>query len=267
MPYCRKVSRRIGYTMHSLVRRVFPVIIAAFPIFQASTSFASSVDDGLAAFRSHRFADAVGYWTTAAQGGDVDAEYQLGLMYASGLHVSLDLEQATRYLKAAADASYGQSAYALAAIYAASASASPEEIGRLLTFSAGQGSTDAKGALDMLRIGMPPQLAVRLRPAIERQEAMLEPTLSPAMEHAPGATAAGKKIVSSVCSACHATGVAGAPVIGRRADWAARTDDLDTMTLKIIRGYKACPLKGGSLESSDDEIRLAVAYLLSRVGR
>jgi cytochrome c5 len=66
-----------------------------------------------------------------------------------------------------------------------------------------------------------------------------------------------------VCSACHATGVAGAPKVGDKAAWAPRVaQGIDTLTASAIHGKGAMPPKGGS-SASDVDIKTVVSYMVS----
>jgi cytochrome c5 len=69
-------------------------------------------------------------------------------------------------------------------------------------------------------------------------------------------------LYNQVCSACHATGVAGAPKVGDKAAWAPRTaQGVDALTASAIKGKGAMPPKGGS-SASDAEIKGVVAYMV-----
>ena len=83
-------------------------------------------------------------------------------------------------------------------------------------------------------------------------------------EKAP-APRSGEAVYQSTCTACHATGAAGAPKIGNKADWAARiSQGTATLVQHATQGIKAMPPKGGCGTCSDGEIRAAVEYLISK---
>jgi len=94
------------------------------------------------------------------------------------------------------------------------------------------------------------------------------PAAAPAAESAaaPAASAdAGKKLYDSVCMACHAAGVAGAPKFGDKAAWAERIKQgVATLDEHAIKGLNAMPPKGGS-QASDDDVKAAVAYMVAAV--
>ena len=87
----------------------------------------------------------------------------------------------------------------------------------------------------------------------------------PAVASAEGAAidpqVAGKKIYESVCVACHAAGVAGAPKFGDKAAWGPRLAKGDDAVLTTaIQGLNAMPPKGG-FTGSDEEFKAAVHYM------
>jgi cytochrome c5 len=81
----------------------------------------------------------------------------------------------------------------------------------------------------------------------------------------------GKEIYDSVCIVCHASGITGAPKFGDKADWASRiTKGEATLIQNAINGINGIngvmPPRGGSISLSDNEMKLAVRYMLEAVG-
>jgi len=74
----------------------------------------------------------------------------------------------------------------------------------------------------------------------------------------------GEAIYGTSCTTCHATGVAGAPMLGDGAAWSARVAEkgLDTLYTHAIGGFMGMPAKGMCFDCSDDEIKVAVDYIL-----
>jgi cytochrome c5 len=69
-------------------------------------------------------------------------------------------------------------------------------------------------------------------------------------------------LYNQVCSACHPTGVAGAPKVGDKAAWAPRIAlGIDELTAIAIKGKGAMPPKGGS-SASDADIKSVVSYMV-----
>jgi cytochrome c5 len=88
---------------------------------------------------------------------------------------------------------------------------------------------------------------------------------APAAQPKAASADAGKALFTSTCSACHATGVAGAPKFGDKAAWAPRlkqgTNVLYEHALKGFQGKSGVmPPKGGST-ASDDDVKAAVDYM------
>ena len=84
---------------------------------------------------------------------------------------------------------------------------------------------------------------------------------------APVATASsgadGKGTYTASCSACHATGAAGAPKLGDKGAWKNRiAQGNDTLFDHAINGFKGMPAKGGNTSLSDDAVKAAVKYMV-----
>lgn len=76
----------------------------------------------------------------------------------------------------------------------------------------------------------------------------------------------GGGIYSNVCSACHESGAAGAPIRGDEAAWAERTEQgFATLLEHSINGIGAMPARGGNPNLSDEEVEAATAYLVEPV--
>jgi len=75
----------------------------------------------------------------------------------------------------------------------------------------------------------------------------------------------GKATYTQICRACHATGVAGAPVLGDRAAWAARLPaGFDALLQSALRGKGGMPPKGGNAGLTDNQVRQAVEYMIAQ---
>ena len=86
------------------------------------------------------------------------------------------------------------------------------------------------------------------------------------------AAAAGKAVYGQACHVCHGAGLAGAPAMGDRDDWAARLDSrgLETLVANAVNGYTGdkgiMPPKGGHGQLTDDEVGNAVRFVLESSG-
>lgn len=70
-------------------------------------------------------------------------------------------------------------------------------------------------------------------------------------------------IYSASCSACHGSGVMGAPKVGDAAAWGERmSKGLDTLTANAIAGINAMPPRGTCASCSDDEIKATIQYMV-----
>ena len=96
------------------------------------------------------------------------------------------------------------------------------------------------------------------------------PTVKAVAEPEPVAAAlTGPQVYNSACLACHAAGVAGAPVVGDAAAWAPRmAQGVAVLTKHAIEGYTGSagymPAKGGRTDLSDAEVGDAVEYMLGQ---
>lgn len=82
-------------------------------------------------------------------------------------------------------------------------------------------------------------------------------------------TAMGKGVYDKACALCHAAGVAGAPKLGDKTDWAPRiAQGKDTLYKHAIEGYQGAkgmmPAKGGNSTLSDADVKASVDYMTSQ---
>jgi cytochrome c5 len=85
---------------------------------------------------------------------------------------------------------------------------------------------------------------------------------------APAEPKAASEVYSSVCSACHNAGVAGAPKADDGDEWARRLEEkgLETLVSHSINGFQGMPARGGNPNLSDEELATTVAYMLEQAG-
>jgi Cytochrome c5 len=110
----------------------------------------------------------------------------------------------------------------------------------------------------------PPAAAAPAQPV---QVASVTPAaMPPAAPAAQGKAAGGngKATYDTVCMACHAAGVAGAPKFGDKAAWAPRVKQgKDALYNSALHGKGAMPPKGGNASLADDAVKAAVDYMVS----
>ena len=79
----------------------------------------------------------------------------------------------------------------------------------------------------------------------------------------------GEKVFKGTCSMCHQTGAAGAPIVGKKEDWAPRiaqgNDTLYTHALGGFTGKKGMmPAKGGNTSLKDEDVKAAVDFMVGK---
>ena len=106
----------------------------------------------------------------------------------------------------------------------------------------------------------PEAVAARMRPVAEEGFTLRD-------ANAPRVLQAGGAVYTSVCAACHSTGMAGAPKTGAPADWNARlAQGYDTLVKHAIEGIRAMPAKGGNPDLDNVEVERAVVYMANQSG-
>jgi cytochrome c5 len=93
------------------------------------------------------------------------------------------------------------------------------------------------------------------------------PAAPAAVAAAPAAeNTVGKSVFGKTCALCHASGVAGAPKPGDKADWGPRiAQGKDTLYKHAIEGFTGAkgmmPARGGGSTLTDDEVKAAVDFM------
>ena len=83
---------------------------------------------------------------------------------------------------------------------------------------------------------------------------------------APSGPRSAEEVYNSGCMACHTSGAAGAPMFRDVAAWSTRlTKGLDMLYVNAINGIGAMPAKGLCPTCSDEEIEIAVDYMLEGI--
>lgn len=98
--------------------------------------------------------------------------------------------------------------------------------------------------------------------AAEGVQAVAEPVAEAATAAAPS----GEKIYKQYCAVCHRSGLAGAPITGKKSHWEPRLAKMsvEELTASAIKGKNAMPARGTCTSCSDDDIRAAVEYMLPK---
>jgi len=80
----------------------------------------------------------------------------------------------------------------------------------------------------------------------------------------------GQQVYQASCVACHGAGIAGAPKVGDKGQWAARvlagTDALYQHAIVGLQGAAGVmPAKGGNPSLSDQEVKAAVDFMVAQI--
>ncbi len=113
-------------------------------------------------------------------------------------------------------------------------------------------------------IGEVPALAAGAEPA--GAAAAVKSTSGGAVKTAAaGGLGAGKKLYDTVCMACHAAGIAGAPRTGDQTAWKPRiVSGKEALYNSAMHGKNAMPAKGGLVSAPDADVKAAVDYMVSQ---
>ena len=67
------------------------------------------------------------------------------------------------------------------------------------------------------------------------------------------------------CFACHASGAAGAPLLGDLEAWNSRMEKgMDVVMANVINGINAMPARGLCMDCTDSELRAIVDYMIAQ---
>lgn len=69
-------------------------------------------------------------------------------------------------------------------------------------------------------------------------------------------------IYKSVCSVCHATGAAGAPMPGTAAMADRTAKGLDVLMQSALNGLNAMPARGGRVDLTDEQVQAVVEFMM-----
>ena len=107
-----------------------------------------------------------------------------------------------------------------------------------------------------------PAAATASAPAAPAATTAAPATVAAAAPAAAGSKADGKAVYEKTCAVCHATGLAGAPKFGDKAQWGPRVaTGLASLHNSALKGKNAMPPKGGNLALSDADVTAAVDYM------
>ncbi len=121
---------------------------------------------------------------------------------------------------------------------------------------------------ELLRAGS--SVAERIKPVAGVEFAATETRKEPEKAAvAPSRARDGQQVYQASCFACHGAGVAGAPKLDDKGQWAKRIGKgVNALYLSAINGMQSSagvmPAKGGNPSLSDAEVKTAVDYMVAR---
>ena len=99
--------------------RIVPgIILSALSLIYFSTGWSADFAKGQEAFESGDYETALAEWQSLAEEGQADAQFGMGLLYASGFGVSLDDSLALQWYLSAADQGHAEAQCNIAVMYA-----------------------------------------------------------------------------------------------------------------------------------------------------
>ncbi len=114
-----------------------------------------------------------------------------------------------------------------------------------------------------------PEVAEAAAPAPAAEAPAPEAAEAPAPEAAapaPAAADAGEKTYRTVCFACHDAGVANSPKLGDKEAWKPRiAQGMDVLLNSAINGKTAMPPRGTCMACSDEDLKAAIEFMISKV--
>ena len=99
------------------MRSFIHIVFAACLALTSTVVVAGDVQKGWKAYNSTDYATAKAEWQEAADAGDADAAYGMGLLYGNGFGVDMNDELALKYYGIAADQGHGDAAFNLAVMH------------------------------------------------------------------------------------------------------------------------------------------------------
>jgi cytochrome c5 len=113
----------------------------------------------------------------------------------------------------------------------------------------------------------PEEVSMKRETKLVACAALAAAALAPVAQATMPGDRSGKEVVESVCAACHATGVNGAPKIGDAKAWEARARrGLSSLTATALEGVRKMPPHGGSMSLNDIEIKRGITYMVNHSG-
>lgn len=100
-----------------MVRCLYLALLLVLPLGPATAAEDSDFDAGWAAYQRGEFAEAFAIWEPLADGGNLLAQYNLGVLFDEGRGVSSNRTKAMQWLEKAAQQGYSRAQHNLALLY------------------------------------------------------------------------------------------------------------------------------------------------------
>lgn len=119
-------------------------------------------------------------------------------------------------------------------------------------------------AIDYERIQIEQRISPIGQVRVEGAEQSVKPEAhAPAEKKEVAQKVAGQETYEKFCATCHATGLAGAPKFRVENDWKPRLAKGEEVLLKnATKGMNAMPPKGTCTECSEDDLKVAIHYMI-----
>jgi uncharacterized protein len=132
-----------------LKQLVAGVVVA---VMLTETAMAGPLEDGLTAYLRGDYAEAVQAWKPLADEGDAAAQFNVGVLYATGRGVPQDYGEATKWYRMAADQGHASAQFNLGLMYATGRGVARDdaEAAQRYRKAADQGHADAQYNLGVM---------------------------------------------------------------------------------------------------------------------
>lgn len=242
--------------MMILPKWVYALIAVACAAIAANAS--ADNREAIRLLRQKNFEQAQKEFAAAAETGNPESQYLLGIGLLQGKYFEKNEQEGLRLLRASSGAGFGHASFALFQYLSNDGKHSLSETIPLLEKAAAQGSSRAKFLLDVLL-----RRSGGMTSVYSDLDAFIPIEVNPmTTADIPAARQNGKAVFENTCAACHERGIAGAPMRSEAARWAElRKGGFENLVGHAIRGFKGHPPRGGLFSLSGDDIRDAVFYM------
>lgn len=251
---------------HSVIK----ILVVSLMLIVHVDAKADDYRKGIKAYDNKDYSTAAKYLKKAAEKGNADAEYYLGLLYFTGRGVDKDGMLAIDYWDKAAKLHQPQALAAQGTFYLNTGSKENPNLSKAFYYfqqAAKYGDKGSKNLINFMTIMT--QGSSRNLHHAQQLAQLNKPDVVP-VYRVPGekisaqALRNGKAVYDKYCAMCHAKGLMGAPRVGVKADWSGRLKQgLNAVYHNAIYGTGKMSAKGGFTSLKNQEVVNAVDYLLS----